>query len=166
MKALLKKDIPPRAALAVIALVLFASVVTGREKPAPAASPPPLAGPAAPGALLDAAADLDLNQLKRERKDEAIVNLFAPATVASSEATQPAAPPAPVAPPLPFVYLARIIDGDQTKLFVARGDEPYLVEPGQTIAGQYKIERVAADAVTFIYLPLRTRQVLAVPALN
>lgn len=168
MTSFLRKDIPPRAALAVVALVLFASVVTGREKPQPAPVAPSVPGPAAPGASHVAAADLDLDKLTRTRKDEAITDLFAPARVALGAVVQPEAgpPPPPSAPPLPFKYLGKIIDGDRTTLFVARGDEHYFAEAGETIAGLYKVEQVTSTAVTFIYLPLGTRQVLAVPAVN
>jgi len=126
------------------------------------------AGSAAPSATIEAAAELDLDKLKRPRKEEAIADLFAPARVALTTVVKPGAgpPPAPTAPPLPFTYLGKIIDGDRMTVFIARGDEHYLVEAGQTIAGQYRVEQVTAEAVAFTYLPLGTRQILAVPALN
>ena len=47
-----------------------------------------------------------------------------------------------------------------------RGADHYHVAPGQVIDRTYRVERVTETAVTFTYLPLGTRQVLAVPALN
>lgn len=166
MKSLLSRDIPPRAALAVVALVLFASVVTGREAPAPVAAT--AARPKAAGAAAESGAELDVEKLRRARKEETVVNLFAPAAVAPPGVvkSESGPPPAPVAPPLPFTYLGKIVDGGSLTVFVARGDEHYIVEAGQAVAGQYKVEQVTADAVTFIYLPLSTRQLLALPASN
>jgi hypothetical protein len=171
MKSLPAKDIPPQAAVAVVALVLFATVVTGRE--APPASAGAEIRPAAAARPADADTGLDLESIRRPKTEEVIANLFAPrdfspALPASSVPGKAGAAPssAPVAPPLPFQYLGKIVDGDQTSVFVIRGEEHYSVEPGQTIDKQYKVERVTETAITFTYLPLGTRQVLPVPALN
>lgn len=173
MKALLTKDIPRRAAFAVIALVLFASIVTGREAPGPPAVVTPADRPIPRSLQTEPAADLDLEKLKRPRKQETIADLFAPPKVAPPLAAAPvvekaesAPPPAPVAPPLPFQYLGRIIDGDKIAVFLTRGDEHYSVETGQRIDNLYRVENVTDTAVILTYLPLGTRQVLPVPALN
>jgi hypothetical protein len=174
MTSLLTRDIPPRAALAVVALVLFASVVTGREAPNSAATVTEKPRPLIAGAPAESIADLDLERLKRPSKEEqAIANLFATRTVApplpSSSVVGnagPAAPPAPMVPPLPFRYLGKIIDGEKTAVFLARGEDNYSVEPGQMVDSQYRVEQVTDNTVTFTYLPLGIRQVMSVPAIN
>jgi hypothetical protein len=174
MTSLLTRDIPPRAALAVVALVLFASVVTGREAPQSSADVTEKPRPLVLASRAESAADLDLERLKRPPKEkEAIANLFATPVVAPPLTSSsvvggggPAAPAAPIAPPLPFKYLGKIIDGEKLAVFLARGDDNYSVEPGQTIDGQYRLEQVTDNAVTFIYLPMGTRQVLSVPSVN
>jgi len=50
----LKRGIPPRAAVAVVALVLLATIVSGRE---PTEAPPPAAGAGEPGVLARLDAD-------------------------------------------------------------------------------------------------------------
>ncbi len=168
MKSLLTRDISPRAALAVVALVLFATVVTGRE----AATPPPAEPRPAQreAAAAETVADLDLEKLKRpHNEEEAIANLFAPHEVALPAAAvvgKAAPPPVPTAPPLPFQYLGRVIDGDRTSVFLARGEDSYSAESGQTIDDRYRIEQITDTAVTFTYLPMGKRQVLAVPAIQ
>jgi len=157
MRSLLTKDIPPRAALVVVVLVLFASIVTGREDPRPA-PPPDEDRPATRSQATEAVADIDVAKLKRPQKEEPIADLFAPRSESASSA-------APTAPPLPFQYLGKFVDGDKTTVYVIRGGEHYSVEAGQTIEKQYRIDRITDTAVTFTYLPLGTRQVLAVPAL-
>jgi hypothetical protein len=157
----------PRAALAAAALAfaLIASVVGGRQEPAPATVPAaaPVARPPAQNPATGSGADLDLETLKRPATGTAIVDLFALPASPSAE-VQP--PPAPGAPPLPFTYLGKLIDGGRLTVFLARGDEHYVVEQGSTIEKIYQVEQVTETAVTFIYLPLRTRQTLPILPLN
>jgi hypothetical protein len=169
MKSLLTRNISPRAALAVVVLVLLASVVSGREKRDLKPEPEPAARITAPARATESPADLDLEKLNRPRRQEAITDLFAPPPAASAASAAPApvqAATRPTAPPLPFRYLAKIIDGDHTAVFLMNGEDHYNVKPGQVIDKTYKVERVTETAVTFTYLPLGTRQVLPVPALN
>jgi len=65
---------------------------------------------------------------------------------------------------LPFTYLGKVVDGGKTSIFVARGDENYSLEPGQTIGGTYRVDRITDSDVTFTYLPMKTRQTLRIPA--
>lgn len=156
MKSLLARDIPPRAALAVVALALLATVVSGREKPDLTQEPVP-ARRAAPAATADAVPELDPARLRRSGTDQAIADLFA-APPPAAEGGQAA--PRPSTPPLPFQFVARIIDGDRTSTYVMLGEDHYDVKPGLVINGNYRVEKVTAAAVTFTYLPMGTRQVL------
>jgi hypothetical protein len=159
MKWPLTRGIWPRAALAAAAFALFASVVGSRQEPAPPAQQP------AQSPATNLPVDLDLEKLKRPATDKAIVDLFAPPPAApTAGAQQP--PPAPGAPPLPFTYLGKLVDGGRLRVFLARGDDHYIVEQGQTIEKLYTVERVTETAVTFIYLPMRTRQTLPILPLD
>lgn len=168
MKRLLARKLSQRTALLLVALGLAASVVSGREKrdlAEPARAPVREAPSAETAALADA---LDPARLRRAPVETEIADLFAPPP-SPAQPGSPAvssAPAAPVAPPLPFRYLARIVDGGRTTVFLANGEHHYPVEPGQVIDRAYRVERVTGTAVTFIHLPSGTRQVLAVPALN
>lgn len=170
MTRVVRSTIARRAALAVAAMTLLGSVVMGRGNPHPT---PTATAPTAAPVAADAVMDLDLSALQRARNQEGIPDLFAPrkqpAPPAAAEivGSAPAVPPpAPTAPPLPFAYLGKLIDGDKLEIFIAHGDEHYSAEQGKTIGGEYKIEKVTAKAVTFIYLPLGTRQSLPIPASN
>ena len=166
MKSLLSRKISPRTALAVAALALLASVVSGREKRDLAPDPAPAARIAAPAPAPAPTLDFDPEKLARPRSQEPIADLFAP-PASKAPSAAPAAPGAPPsAPPLPFRYVAKIIDGDRTAVFLMNGNDHYNVQPGQVIDKTYKVERVTETAVTFTYLPLGTRQTLPVPALN
>jgi hypothetical protein len=144
-------ELAPRAALTAAALALIVSLVNGRE--AAEAKPDPPAEGAAPSS---------------DRVEPAIEASVVVGSV--REALPPPsprrAPPAPAAPPLPFSYLGKMIDGDKTHVFVGRGADHYSVEPGLTIDDTYKVEKITDTTVTFLFLPTRTRQVLAVPSLS
>jgi len=169
VSALLRMNVPPRAALAIIVVAACVSLVAaGREAREP---PPPAAESArdAPANAREAPADLDLEKLERPRLGEPLANLFAtprpaPAPAARpARAAHPAPAPAPAAPPLPFRYLGTYTDAGQRTVYLARGDEPVLAAPGAQLGADYRVEDVSPDAVTLLYVPLGTRQRLPIP---
>ena len=162
MSSLLTRDIPPRATAAVVALALVASVVLGRERPSdPVSISLPERSREAPEKE-DAA--LDLDKLRRQLPQPGPNDPFAPRSFAPAPPKMAMAAPAkPAAPPLPFAYLGKVIDGGKTSVFVGRGDENYSIEPGQTIGGAYRVDKITDTDVTFTYLPMKTRQTLHIP---
>jgi len=70
-------------------------------------------------------------------------------------------PPPPQAPPLPFAYLGKLIDEAQTTVFLVRNDRNYVVRPGDTLDGTYRVESIEEDRLTLTYLPLDTQQTLS-----
>jgi hypothetical protein len=82
----------------------------------------------------------------------------------------PAPPPPPVvvvptAPPLPFTFVGLLEKGvgiDQPKAFLARGDTLLVVAAGDTVENNYSVDSITAQQITLTYLPLKTRQTLAV----
>jgi len=159
-----------RFGIPVLALVLVASVVTGREKPSVVETPP--AARLAPAPVSDA--DLDLERMRRERAEEKVVaaadpfarRSFAPAQEAQH--AQPAAPQPPQAPQLPFTYLGKVIEDGKLSVFLARGEDSYSVRPGKRLKldEQYRVDKVTESAVVFTYLPMNQKQTLDIPAVN
>jgi hypothetical protein len=156
MKRLLRVD----SLLALLALVLAATVVMGRETPTletvnPAGEP---------------AAKLDLSLAERESLavpaqagDPFAVRDFNPPPPAPRVVAPP--PPAIVAVPaeaprLPFRYVGRLVDESTIVLLLAHGEEILSAQPGQTVGGQWRVEEVTDQEVRFTYLPLKTRQSL------
>jgi len=161
-----------RLAIPVLALVLVASVVTGREKPA-SVPPEPVRKMTSRIEVQDA--DLDLEALRRPQREEGKVaaaadpfarHSFAPAPAPQQHAA--AAPAAPVVPPLPFKYLGKVIEDGKLPVFLARGDDSFSLEAGrkQKLDEQYRVDKVTESAVTFTYLPMNARQTLDIPAVN
>jgi len=166
-----------RLAIPVLALVLVASVVTGREKPAsvqPEAASHLQKRISSEKQVSDA--DLDLELLKRPQREEGKVgtagdpfarNSFAPPQ--QQAAAQPAAQPqAPQLPELPFKYLGKVIEDGKLSVFLARGDDSFSLQAGkkQKLDEQYRVDKVTESAVTFTYLPMNARQTLDIPAVN
>ena len=165
MKPLFARHIPPRTAIGLGVLALVVSFVGGRDKSDTHAYAAPAVQRAA--AALNAAEALDPEKLRRQAKNQAVGDLFpAPVSAApgSAQPVQQEAPTAPVAPPLPFRYLGKAVQDGTVTVFVALGEEHYSARAGDRIGRDYRVDRVTGQAVAFTYLPLRTRQSLALPS--
>ncbi|MEO8388957.1 hypothetical protein [Polaromonas sp.] len=79
-------------------------------------------------------------------------------------AVEPAPPPPPTAPPLPFTAVGSIqgkkIGNGQQQAFIQHGDALTIIQKGDTVAGNYRVDDITADRVTFTYLPLGQKQSL------
>lgn len=142
---------------AIFVLVLLASVVTGAEQ-----TGTPLPVPTD---------ELDVQRLERARKEPQVQEIFAarswappapaPAPIALAK---PEPPPVPSAPPLPFRYLGRLVDGENAIVFLERNQQVFSAAAGQRVEDLYQLESVSDSTLQFVYLPLGTRQTLAIPA--
>ena len=153
MKPVMKK------ALAAVAVVgALASVVTGRENPAPAVVEPVQRV----DTRLQVDADFDLTKLAERMSEGAKVDAFAPrnfSPVIPPQAQDKAAAARPEAPPLPFRYLGKMVEDGKTKIFLANGDDSITATPGQRI-GEYRIDKITEAEVRITYLPLKQQQSL------
>ena len=64
------------------------------------------------------------------------------------------APPPPQAPALPFSYIGRWQDANQTTFYLERGTLPVSVRSGQILDGVWRLEPVTGGILNFTYLPL------------
>ncbi len=198
MRNIFSRDIPPRAAVVVLAMVLLASVVGGREsreskesiaeggvveavvKTSPdARSSETMEKGSVPGPV-PSALDLDLGILNRGRREaredlfgNRVTGLYNPAGLSSAVPAAvpipvavipppPAPPPVPSAPPLPYKYLGMMTPGGTPLVFLLKGEEVLPASTGDTLEALYRVERIAETAIEFTYLPLGTRQRLAI----
>jgi hypothetical protein len=159
------------AALGAAALLLFDGAPSGEDIAAPVAREARRAAPATGQTRSDkAAAEPALLALRERhagtRGAGGEGRLFAETSWAPppSPPKAAAAPPPPVAPPLPFTYVGRQVQGGAEEVFLAEGDKLHVVRAGSVIAGSYRVEAVAAKALTLIYLPLNQTQQLLIRA--
>jgi hypothetical protein len=158
----LKRDIPKRAALVVVALAAVAGVVTGREKP-----PIELIEARTARPQMSTVVDIDLDKLHRgeaaaSQNDPFARRSFAPAPVQQAAA----AAAAPSAPVLPFRYFGKLTEKGKTEVFVMRGDELISIAAGRKIDHEYRVERITDSSISFTYLPLKMTQSIDLPAVN
>lgn len=156
------RDIPRRAAITVVALVLLASAVIGRESP-PAPQPVSMRQSPEPQAQTQ---DVDVQRLLRQRNGREATDLFARHSWAPPAPPTPPAPPVaidppapPQAPALPFKYLGRMVKPDATLVYLLKGEEMFVVEAGTTLA-DYRVDAISESEISFVYLPLGTKQAL------
>jgi hypothetical protein len=71
----------------------------------------------------------------------------------------------PTVPSLPFVYAGQLGDPQTGKVIVylTTGDTVYAVSVGDVIDDNYRVEAITGRQVTFVYLPMKAHQTLAVP---
>jgi hypothetical protein len=109
---------------------------------------------------------LDLDRLRRAPHETPRADPFAPkrwtvATLRPPRAVAPPPPPKPQAPPLPFTYIGKAVERGQVTVFLMRGESSYVARAGVTLDGVYRVEHVDEGKVVFTYVPLGTRQELA-----
>lgn len=103
--------------------------------------------------------DLDLNRLERRKFSSEAANIFTAQSWVPPPPPMKPQPPSP--PPMQFKYLGKVIEGDEMRVFLALGERNYIVKPGESINNQYRLDEVNDHSVTFTYLPLNAKQMLA-----
>ncbi|MCP5229669.1 hypothetical protein [Accumulibacter sp.] len=73
-----------------------------------------------------------------------------------------ARPMPPMAPPLPFVYLGKKLEDGRWEAYLGHGEQVFIVREGMTLAGTYKVRKIAPQALTLIYLPLKKLQTIPI----
>jgi hypothetical protein len=139
------------------ALALLASVVTGREKPAV-----DIVIERKPSAARE---DIDLSRLQRPAAEAPAADPFARRSFGPADKAAPRESPSPSAPALPFRYFGKVIEDGKLEIFVMHGDETLGVKAGAKV-GDYRVDKVSEQSITFTYLPLNTRQTLDIPAVH
>lgn len=85
--------------------------------------------------------------------------------VQPAQAPMPVAPPPPVvpsAPPLPFGYLGKLVSAETRTVYLTRGERNLVVQEGETIAPDYRFDRIAETRLTFTHLPSGLQQHLSI----
>lgn len=69
-------------------------------------------------------------------------------------------PPPPMAPPLPFTLIGKSVSAGAYEVYLARGDQVYLVREKMTLDGTYRVDKIVPPMLTLTYLPLNQVQQL------
>jgi hypothetical protein len=107
---------------------------------------------------------------EREEYADETENLFPARSWRPPPPPPPAAaevkPPPPSAPPLPFQYLGKLQEGEQTVVFLSQQERTHTVRQGDTLAGVYRVERITPESMVLVYLPLKQAQTLPLGRMN
>ena len=77
-------------------------------------------------------------------------------------APPPPKPPKPTAPPLPFQYLGKINEDGEIRVFLNQQGKHIIAKVGDVIDGTYSVEEISGGRMTFLYQPLKEKQVLGI----
>lgn len=75
---------------------------------------------------------------------------------------KPLPPPPPVAPALPFTYLGKKVEDDNWEVYLARGEQTYIVREQTLIDGTYRVDAIKPPHLSITYLPLKQGQSLVI----
>ena len=75
-------------------------------------------------------------------------------------------PPPPTAPPLPFSYVGKQTVDGRVEVFLARGDEIFVVGDQTVIQNTYRVVSIKPPMLSLLYLPLSQIQQLAIGVPN
>jgi hypothetical protein len=76
--------------------------------------------------------------------------------------TEPAPEAVPTAPPLPFTYLGKKSEDGKWEVYLARGDQTYIVREHSVIDPMYRVDSIKPPALSVTYMPLNEIQVLTI----
>ncbi|QYF93997.1 hypothetical protein KY495_01800 [Massilia sp. PAMC28688] len=78
----------------------------------------------------------------------------------------PPPPPPPQAPPLPFTFIGKAVSQGNWEVFLARGDQTYIVKDKMIIDGTYRVDAIAPPILKLTYLPLNQVQQINIGVLD
>lgn len=126
---------------------------------APAASlPAGVDAVAAPPAFRGDPPHVPLDLPERQTLNEPGEDLFASLSQRQPTPRTAAVRVAPSAPPLPFRFAGRLLHDGKLQVFLSSGDSPIPVTEGEVLDGVYRIESIADDRITLVYLPLNQKE--------
>jgi len=85
-------------------------------------------------------------------------NVEPPAPPAPVVSAPPGPPARPAAPPMPYRFAGRLHVGNSVEVYLMKGEELVPVKKGDTLDGQYKVERTGRTEMTLLHLASRTRE--------
>lgn len=74
----------------------------------------------------------------------------------------PPPPPPPTAPALPFTYIGKKSEDGQWEVYLARGEQTYIVQENASIDGTYHVDKIDPPNMTLTYMPLKQQQNLQI----
>jgi hypothetical protein len=74
--------------------------------------------------------------------------------------------PPPAAPALPYIFLGKKLEDGAWEVFLARGEQSFVVRAGSLIESTYRVDAIKPPQLSMTYLPLNEQQTLAIGELQ
>jgi len=79
---------------------------------------------------------------------------------------KPASPTPPSAPQFPYTYIGKKLEDAVWEVYLARGDQTFVIRPQSLIETDYRVESIQPPLVMLTYLPLNLMQTLIIEGAN
>lgn len=84
-------------------------------------------------------------------------NVEPPAPPAPAVSAPPPPPARPAPPPMPYRFAGRLHVGNSVEVYLMKGEELVPVKKGDTLDGQYRVEKIGRTEMTLLHLASGTR---------
>lgn len=115
---------------------------------------------------LESNLEIPWQQLERTRDLVSVQDIFKPhswVTIVPPPPPPPEPPPPPPqAPPVPFVYMGKMVDAQNSgKIFLTQNNKFYYVAKGENINSEWRFDKEEANVIRLTYLPLNLPKILS-----
>lgn len=69
-------------------------------------------------------------------------------------------PQQPAVPTLPFIFVGRMIDGDDVSIFLSKNDHQYVARVNDVLDDAYRVDKITDSSAVLTYLPMNSQLTL------
>lgn len=116
---------------------------------------------------------VQMTQLDRTNEDvqlrkpiiETPKNLFAVPQMADPEITVAPQPVQPVMPANPYIYVGKLVENGEMRVFLTNGQKNYVVKTGDTLEDTWQVKSIESTEMILVNLPTQTQVSVKIGAL-
>ncbi|AFI84471.2 hypothetical protein Q7A_1647 [Methylophaga nitratireducenticrescens] len=101
----------------------------------------------------------------RNRIIETPKNLFAVPQIAEPEIAVDPLPAQPVMPANPYIYVGKLIEDGEMRVFLTNGRKNYVVKTGDTLEDTWQVKSIESTEMILVNLPTQTQVSVKIGAL-
>ena len=92
-------------------------------------------------------------------------NLFAVPQMAEPEITDAPQPVQPVMPANPYIYVGKLVENGEMRVFLTNGQKNYVVKTGDTLEDTWQVKSIESTEMILVNLPTQTQVSVKIGAL-
>lgn len=101
----------------------------------------------------------------RNRVIETPKNLFAVPQIAEPQIAVDPLPAQPVMPANPYIYVGKLIEDGEMRVFLTNGQKNYVVKTGDTLENTWRVQSIESTEMILVNLPTQTQVSVKIGAL-